>query len=64
MHDGDAKSCELVGSNKLLVGAGVKTGVDVKTAIKLGACGVLLASGVTKADDPYSVLIDLANGLK
>jgi len=58
------KSCELIGGDKLLVGAGVKTGEDVKKCIELGSSGVLLASGVTKADDPMSVLKDLANGLK
>lgn len=58
------KACELIGGEKLLVGAGVKTGEDVKTCIELGSNGVLLASGVTKADDPEAVLKDLANGLK
>ena len=54
---------KLIGSEKLLVGAGVKNGTDVKTCIELGAKGVLLASGVTKADDPKAVLMDLASGL-
>ncbi|MBU0577175.1 triose-phosphate isomerase [Patescibacteria group bacterium] len=54
---------KLIGSEKLLVGAGVKNGVDVKTCIELGAKGVLLASGVTKAEDPKAVLMDLAGGL-
>lgn len=58
------KSCDLIGGEKLLVGAGVKTGEDVKTCIELGSSGVLLASGVTKANDPEAVLRDLANGLK
>lgn len=53
----------LIGSEKLLVGAGVKTGEDVRTCIRLGAKGVLLASGVTKAKDPKAVLLDLASGL-
>lgn len=57
------KSVELVGKNKVLVGAGVKTSEDVKIGLSLGASGVLLASGVTKADDPYSVLMDLVSGL-
>ena len=39
-------------------------GEDVKTCIQVGSSGVLLASGVTKADDPEAVLKDLANGLK
>ncbi len=56
-------AAKLIGSEKLLVGAGVKNGEDVRTCIKLGAKGVLLASGVTKAEDPKAVLMDLANGL-
>jgi len=54
---------KLIGPEKLLVGAGVKNGVDVKTCIQLGAKGVLLASGVTKAENPKAVLMDLASGL-
>ncbi len=56
-------SAKLIGSEKLLIGAGIKTGEDVRIAIKLGAKGVLLASGVTKAEDPKAVLMDLAGGL-
>ena len=47
---------------KVLCGAGVKNGKDVKKAIELGAEGVLLASGVTKAKNPLEVLEDLAKG--
>ncbi len=54
----------LVGEGKILVGAGVKNADDVRIALALGASGVLLASGVTKADDPYAVLLDLSSGLK
>jgi triosephosphate isomerase (TIM) len=46
-----------------LCGAGVKNGQDVSTAIELGTSGVLLASGVTKAEDPLSVLRDLVSSL-
>lgn len=46
---------------RVLCGAGVKNGQDVATAISLGAEGVLLASGVTKANDIPSVLIDLVS---
>jgi len=53
----------MVKNVKILVGAGVKTSEDVKKAIELGAFGVLLASGVTKAKNPYEVLTDLAKGL-
>lgn len=47
---------EQVGSVPLLVGAGVKTYEDVKIAMERGAVGVLLASGVVKADDPEQAL--------
>lgn len=46
-------------SIKVLCGAGVKNGGDVKTAIDLGAEGVLLASGVVKSKDPDAVIRDL-----
>jgi triosephosphate isomerase len=49
---------------RVLCGAGVKDGKDVRTAVELGAHGVLLASGVTKAVDVDTVLEDLVNGLK
>ena len=48
---------------RVLCGAGVKNGQDVATAITLGAEGVLLASGVTKANDPQAVLEDLVSQL-
>lgn len=57
-------AAKLIGSDKLLVGAGVKNGKDVRIAIELGARGVLLASGVTMAKDPKAVLMDLVSGLK
>ena len=59
-----AHAVKLIGTDKLKVGAGVKTGEDVRIAIELGARGVLLASGVVKAKDPRAVLLDLAKGLK
>ena len=48
---------------RVLCGAGVKNGADVAMAIKLGTEGVLLASGVTKANDPAAVLRDLVSQL-
>ncbi|MFC2163290.1 triose-phosphate isomerase [Candidatus Altiarchaeota archaeon] len=47
----------------VLTGAGVKTGDDVRDALRLGTKGVLLASGVTKAQDPRKALEDLCKGL-
>jgi len=49
---------------KVLTGAGVKTGEDVSKALELGTDGVLLASGVIKANDPKKVLLDLVDGFK
>jgi len=48
---------------KVLCGAGVKTGKDVKKALELGTEGVLLASGVVKAENPEKVLRDLIDGI-
>lgn len=55
---------KMVGEGKVLVGAGVRDPEDVTIALSLGAVGVLLASGITKAKDPYSVLQGLVGGLK
>jgi triosephosphate isomerase len=43
----------------VLCGAGISTGDDLESARELGASGVLLASGVAKADDPKAALEDL-----
>ena len=48
---------------RVLCGAGVKNGDDVAMAIQLGTEGVLLASGVTKANDPQGILADLVSKL-
>jgi triosephosphate isomerase len=40
----------------ILCGAGISTADDVSIALKLGTRGVLVASGIVKAKDPYSVL--------
>jgi len=44
-------------------GAGVSTGDDVVAAGDLGARGILLASGVAKADDPRAALEGLVDSL-
>ncbi|MCX8153870.1 MAG: triose-phosphate isomerase [Candidatus Bathyarchaeota archaeon] len=45
----------------ILCGAGISHGEDVATAIRLGAQGVLVASAVVKAKDPYSILREFAD---
>ncbi|OIP80516.1 triose-phosphate isomerase [Candidatus Peregrinibacteria bacterium CG2_30_44_17] len=59
-----ARSAKVIGKGKLLVGAGIKTGEDVRVALEQGASGVLLSSGVVKAQDPEAVLTDLCSGLR
>jgi len=44
----------------VLCGAGITVGEDVAAALRLGAQGVLVASGVVKAKDPYRVLREFA----
>ena len=44
----------------ILCGAGITNGEDVAAAIKLGTEGVLVASGIVKAKDPHSVMLDFA----
>lgn len=47
----------------VIVGAGVKTGQDVKIALALGARGILVASGVTRAASPRKVLEEFAKAM-
>jgi len=49
---------------RVLCGAGIAKGADVKKALELGTDGVLLASGVIKAKDQRAVLMDLVSGLR
>lgn len=48
----------------ILCGAGITQGEDVAAALRLGAEGVLVASGVVKAKDPYRVLLEFAESIK
>ncbi|WP_400216991.1 triose-phosphate isomerase [Methanobrevibacter smithii] len=48
---------------KVLCGAGISTGDDMKSAMDLGADGVLLASGIVKAENPKEALLDLVSKL-
>jgi triosephosphate isomerase len=49
---------------KVLCGAGISKGDDLKKALQLGTEGVLLASGIIKAKDQKAALLDLVKGLK
>lgn len=60
---GTIKKVHSVAKIPVLCGAGIKNKNDVERAIRLGAKGILLASGVTKSDNPEKVLRELVNGL-
>ncbi len=47
----------------VLCGAGITKGEDVAAALRLGTKGVLVASGIVKAKDPYSVLLEFADAM-
>lgn len=44
----------------ILAGAGVKDENDIKTALKMGAKGILLSSAIVKSDNPKEDLLKLA----
>ena len=45
----------------ILCGAGISHGEDVAVALKLGSQGVLVASAIVKAKDPYTILREFAD---
>ena len=48
---------------QVICGAGIVKGEDVSESIKLGASGILVASGITKSNNKLDKLIELANYL-
>jgi len=48
----------------ILCGAGITRGDDVTAALRLGTEGVLAASGIVKAKDPYAVLLEFAEAVQ
>ena len=51
-------------SSKVICGAGIVDKADVESALRLGAKGVLVASGIIKAKSWYNKIHELASGLK
>jgi triosephosphate isomerase len=47
----------------VICGAGITSGDDVRAAVNLGVVGVGAASSIIKAEDPYSVMHELAGAL-
>jgi triosephosphate isomerase len=48
----------------ILCGAGISKGEDVSVSLELGTHGVLVASGIVKAKDPYIVMREFADATK
>ena len=48
---------------KLLCGAGIVSGSDVKKAIELGSSGILVASGIVKAKNWNKIVEEFAKGM-
>jgi len=47
----------------VLCGAGITNGEDVAAAVRLGTKGVLVASGIVKAKDPYKVMLEFGRAI-
>ncbi len=61
---GALKQVNAIANIPVLCGAGISNGKDVKKAIELGACGVLLASAYVNAKDPKKLLKEMAQNCK
>ena len=51
-------------SSKVICGAGIVDKTDVESALRLGAKGILVASGIIKAKSWYDKIHELASGFK
>ena len=58
------KMVKFLDNKKVLVGAGIKSLIDVKIASEIGAKGVLVATSVVKSEDPKAKLLELAQGFR
>jgi len=47
----------------ILCGAGITNGEDVAAALRLGTEGVLVASGIVKAKNPYKAMLEFAEAV-
>jgi triosephosphate isomerase len=50
--------------SKVICGAGIVNKADVESALRLGAKGILVASGIIKAESWYEKIHELASGFK
>ena len=51
-------------NSQVICGAGIVDKADVESALRLGAKGILVASGIIKADSWYDKIHELASGFK
>nr|O74067.2 RecName: Full=Triosephosphate isomerase; Short=TIM; Short=TPI; AltName: Full=Triose-phosphate isomerase [Cenarchaeum symbiosum] len=58
-----AEAIRGAGGVKLLCGAGITSGADVRRALELGSEGILVASGVVKSADPAGAIGELARAM-
>jgi len=59
------RSIEAAGSHsRVICGAGITDGSDVAKAIELGSHGILVASGIVKAESWTAKIAELARGMK
>ena len=59
------RSIEVAGSrSRVICGAGITDKGDVRAAVKLGSKGILIASGVVKANSWEHKIAELASGMK
>jgi triosephosphate isomerase len=63
VRDSVNRICGSHAKGNVLVGAGIKNNKDFKKSLKLGAIGILLASGITKAKKPEKTLRELIKGI-
>jgi len=48
---------------EIICGAGIADGKDVEAALRLGVCGVLVASGIVKASDWRSKILEMCKAM-
>ena len=64
IRDSVTKIRQVNSSVKILCGAGISTGEDVYAALRLGAQGVLVASGVVKSPKPEQVVAEFCEAAR
>lgn len=58
------KAIQSIALIPVIVGAGIKSTIDVKKSIELGAAGVFVASGIIKAVDRRKAMAELVEGFE